>query len=65
MPKGGCEPVECPHRRRLLAGPVDPWKQRSPHWSRFAGRPCDTVGDPLWNSLFLKDCTLWKGPMLE
>ena len=21
--------------------------------------------DPLWSSLFLKDCTPWKGPMLE
>jgi len=25
---------------------------------------CDSVGDPRWSSLFLKDCTLWKGPML-
>ncbi|KAK4833081.1 hypothetical protein QYF61_027743 [Mycteria americana] len=23
------------------------------------------MGDPHWRSLFLKDCTLWKGPMLE
>ena len=23
------------------------------------------MGDPHWSSLFLKDCTLWKGPMLE
>jgi len=22
------------------------------------------VGDPFWSSLFLKDCTPWKGPML-
>jgi len=26
---------------------------------------CDPVGDPRWSSLFLKGCTLWKGPMLE
>ncbi|GAB0196097.1 hypothetical protein GRJ2_002075000 [Grus japonensis] len=26
---------------------------------------CDPVGDPRWSSLFLKDCTLWKGPTLE
>ena len=39
--------------------------ERSPHWSRFAGRACDPVGDPQWNSLFLKDCTPWKGPTLE
>jgi len=23
------------------------------------------VGDPCWNSLFLKDCTLWKGSTLQ
>ena len=54
-----------PHWSRLLAGPVDPWRERSPRWSRFAGRTCDSVGDPRWSSLFLKDCTPWKGPMLE
>ena len=49
---------------RLLAGPVDPWK-RSPWWNRFAGRTRDPTGDPRWSSLFLKDCSPWKGPMLE
>ena len=39
--------------------------ERSPCWSRFAGRACDPMGDPRWSSLFLKDCTLWKGPTLE
>ena len=39
--------------------------KRSPRWSRFAGRTCDPVGDPGWSSLFLKDCTPWKGPTLE
>jgi len=29
------------------------------------GRTCDPVGDPHWSSPFLKDCTPWKGPMLE
>jgi len=38
---------------------------RSPCWSRFAGRTGDPVGDPCWSSLLLKDCTMWKGPMLE
>jgi len=38
--------------------------ERSPHRSRFADRACDPVGDPHWSSLFLKDCTLWEGPML-
>ena len=39
--------------------------ERSPRWSRFAGRTCDPMGDPRWSSLFLKDCTPWKGPTLE
>ena len=38
--------------------------ERSPRRSRFSGRTCDPVGDPRWSSLFLKDCTLWKGPTL-
>ena len=42
-----------------------PRGERSPHWSRFSGRTCDPVGDPCWNSLCLKDCMPWKGPMLE
>ena len=29
------------------------------------GRTCDSAGDPHWRCLFLKDCTLWKGPMLK
>ncbi|GAB0182020.1 hypothetical protein GRJ2_000667300 [Grus japonensis] len=39
--------------------------ERSPRWSRFAGRTCDPVGDPRWSSLVLKVCTPWKGPTLE
>ena len=35
---------------------------RGPHaGAGFTGRTCD----PCWSSLFLKDCTLWKGPMVE
>jgi len=26
---------------------------------------CDTMRDPRWISLFLKDCTLWEGLTLE
>ncbi|GAB0182007.1 hypothetical protein GRJ2_000666000 [Grus japonensis] len=37
----------------------------SPCWSRFAGRTCDPMGDPRWSSLFLKDYSPLKGPMLE
>ncbi|GAB0203872.1 zinc finger and BTB domain-containing protein 5 [Grus japonensis] len=64
MPKGGCDPVGSPCWSRLLAGPVA-CGERSPRWSRFAGRTCDPVGDPRWSSLFLKGCTPWKGPTLK
>jgi len=47
---------------RLLAGPVN-CGERSPCLSRFAVRACDPMGDPHWSILFLKDCTLWEGPM--
>lgn len=40
------------------------WREAS-HWSRFAGRISAPVGDLHWSSLFLKDCTLWKGSTLE
>lgn len=33
--------------------------------SRFSIRTCEPVGDPHWNSLFLKHCTPRKGPMLD
>ncbi|KAM9590862.1 uncharacterized protein ACIBXB_005912 [Morphnus guianensis] len=39
--------------------------ERSPCCSRFSGRTCDPTGDPCWSSVLLKDCTPWKGPMLE
>jgi len=35
--------------------------ERSPRWSRFAGRACDLVGTHTWSSLSLKDCTPWEG----
>ena len=65
---GGC-PKEAvtPWRARAGAGSCQdlwPHGESSPHWSRFAGRPCDPVGDPCWSSLLLKDCTLWEGPTL-
>jgi len=39
--------------------------ERSPSQSTSAGRTCDPMGDPRWNSVFLKDCTPWKGLMPE
>jgi len=64
VPEGSCDPVGSPCWSRLLPGPVDPWRERSPHRSRFAGRACDPVGDPRWSSLFLKDCSPWEGSTL-
>lgn len=34
-------------------------------WSMSAARTCDPTGNPRWSSLFLKDCTLCMGPVLE
>jgi len=39
--------------------------ERSPRWSRFAGRACDCEGDPSWRSLFLKDCSPLGGLTLQ
>ena len=64
VPKGRCDPMGSLRCSRLLAGLVDPWRERSPRQSRFAGRACDPTGDPCWSTLLLKDCTPWKGPML-
>lgn len=69
-----------PHTGRCLKAAVTQWEAcagsgarqdlwagapRSPCWNRFGGRMCDCKGDPHWNSLFLKDCIQWKGPILE
>ncbi|PKU42348.1 suppression of tumorigenicity 5 protein isoform x4 [Limosa lapponica baueri] len=51
--------MESSHGSSPLAGPMDPWSKRSPRWSRFADRTCDSMGDPHWSSLFLKHCTPW------
>ncbi|KAK4827992.1 hypothetical protein QYF61_022694 [Mycteria americana] len=60
-----CGPVKSrPRWSRFSGRTCDPVK-RSPHWSRFPGRACGPAGDSHWSSLFLKDCTLCKGSMLE
>jgi len=64
VPEGGCDSTGSLRWSRILPRPVDPRRERSPCWSRFAGRACDPVGDPCWSSLFLKDCALWEGPTL-
>jgi len=63
-PKGGCDPMGS----SCSAGSwKDLWTcgERSPHWSRFPGSTYDPVEDLCGSSLFLKNCTLWKGPILE
>jgi len=37
----------------------------SPHRDKFSARNCDTMRDPHCNSVFLRDCTPWKGALLE
>ncbi|GAB0204295.1 EH domain-containing protein 4 [Grus japonensis] len=59
---GGCalkEAVTPWEARAGVAYRQDLWPhgERTPRWSRFAGKACDPMGDPLWSSLFLKDCT--------
>ena len=43
-PEEDCDPVGSPRWSRLWAGPVNPRRERSPCWSRFAGRTCDPAG---------------------
>jgi len=65
---GGClKEAVTPWGARAGAGSCQDLRtygERSPPWSRFAGRACDPMGDPRWSSLFLKDCTPWEGPTL-
>ncbi|GAB0185090.1 zinc finger and BTB domain-containing protein 5 [Grus japonensis] len=63
-PEGGCGPWEA---HAGASSWQDLWirGERSPCWSRFAGRTCDPVGDPRWSSLLLKVCTPWERPTLE
>ncbi|GAB0210172.1 hypothetical protein GRJ2_003483000 [Grus japonensis] len=59
------QPLEDPTPEQVDVPKGDCDSVESLHWSRFAGRTCDPVGNPCWSSLVLKDCTLWKGPTLE
>ncbi|KAJ7402343.1 hypothetical protein BTVI_87375 [Pitangus sulphuratus] len=52
------------HERNIPAepkGPADLWKEEPTLEQVY----CEPMGDPNWSSLFLKDCTTWKGPTLE
>ena len=41
-----------------------PCGEKSPCRSPCSDRTCHPMRDPCWNSLFLKDSTLWEGPTL-
>ena len=59
MPEGGCDPVGSLCSSRIL---LEPWREEptlEQVWWLVT-----PWGTPCWSSLFLKDCTLWKGPML-
>lgn len=62
MPEGSCDPMGTPHWRRLLAGPVAPWREE-PRPGSFAVRTSDLTEDPHWKGLLLKGCIAWKGPL--
>ncbi|PKU41795.1 hypothetical protein llap_7896 [Limosa lapponica baueri] len=44
--------------------PCSPWIEAHTGAVLLSG-PVTVQGDPCWSRLFLKDCTLWKGTMLE
>ena len=58
-PEGGYGPWEA-HAGASSWQDLWPHGERSPGWSRFAGRTCDPVGDPHWSSLLLKVCAPWE-----
>lgn len=41
------------------------WSYGKPMEDQAPGGTCEPVGNPCWSSLDLKNCTLWKGAMLE
>ena len=43
----------------------DPVEREEPTLEQVFWQDLQPCGDPCWSSLFLKDCTPWKGPMLE
>lgn len=50
-----------PTLEQVLAGPVEEWREQL-----MLEQVCwQDLGDPGRSSLFLKDCTPWKGPKLK
>lgn len=50
-----------PTLEQVLAGPVEEWREQL-MLEQVCGQD---LGDPCRSSLFLKDCTPWKGPKLK
>jgi len=68
--------VVCPRREAVLGWPLclsivkanlQPMEDQgyAAHEEKPMQQDLRPVGDPRWSSPFLKDCTLWKGFMLE
>ncbi|GAB0188211.1 EH domain-containing protein 4 [Grus japonensis] len=58
-PEGGCDPMGSPRWSRLLAGPVDPWREE-PTLEQFGPEGLHLVLEQ-----FVRNCTPWEGPMME
>ncbi|GAB0180460.1 EH domain-containing protein 4 [Grus japonensis] len=62
-PEGGCDPVGSPRCSRLLAGPVDPWREE-PTLEQVCWQDLGPHGGPMLEQ-FMKNCSLWEGLTLE
>jgi len=60
-PKGSCD---C-GKPTLEQAPSRTCGERSPHKEPVCWQDFRPHKDPCWSSLFQKNCTLWKGPILE
>lgn len=59
-PDKGCDSIGSLWQRRLLAGPMGPWSEDT-MLQQVCWEDLQSWGDPYWSTLFLKDCTSWKG----
>lgn len=60
--RSACSPCKIAHQRRWMPKRVcDP----EAHAEADSWQDLWPMRDPCWNSLFLKDCTVWKGPTLQ
>ncbi|GAB0209637.1 EH domain-containing protein 4 [Grus japonensis] len=62
-PEGGCDPMGSLHWSKLLAGPVDPWREEL-MLEQVCWQDLGPHGGPMLEQ-FMKNCSLWEGLMLE